>query len=70
MNSEEYLLLRACYRLIYIPTTEEERLRAIAKTLKNTSHRNFYIWDFVDGYDDNNPNSNFALARKNCVKNS
>ena len=44
MNSDESLLLRACYPLIYIPTTEEERLeRAIAKNFKNTSHRNTYI---------------------------
>ncbi len=50
------LLLRACYPLIYIPTLEEERVeQAIANCCQNLGDRPLYIWDFVDGYQ-NNPN--------------
>ena len=67
-SDELSLLIRACYPLIYIPTTEEERLeKAIAQTLKNTSHRNTYIWDFVDGYDDSNPNSQ-SFGKRNPLQ--
>jgi SpoVK/Ycf46/Vps4 family AAA+-type ATPase len=60
-SNELSLLLRACYPLIYIPTTEEERLeKAIAETLKKMSNRNLYIWDFVDGYGDHPNNQNFG----------
>jgi SpoVK/Ycf46/Vps4 family AAA+-type ATPase len=60
-SNELSLLLRACYPLIYIPTTEEERLeKAIAETVKNMSNRNLYIWDFVDGYGDNPNNQGFG----------
>lgn len=60
-SKELSLLLRACYPLIYIPTTEEERLeKAIAETIKNMSNRNLYIWDFVDGYGDNPNNQGFG----------
>ena len=55
------LLLRACYPLIYIPTTEEERLeRAIAEITKSLGNRNVYIWDFVEGYKDNPNNAGFG----------
>ncbi|WP_036478670.1 AAA family ATPase [Myxosarcina sp. GI1] len=48
------LLLRACYPLIYIPTTEEERLeKAIATVAQKLGNRNVYVWDFVSGYQDN-----------------
>ena len=67
-RDELSLLLRACYPLIYIPTTEEARLeRAIAETLKNMSNRNTYIWDFVDGYDDSNPNSK-SFGKRNPLQ--
>ncbi len=59
---EEFgLLLRACYPLIYIPTTEEERLeRAIAKAIEKLGNRNIYIWDFVSGYQENPNNAGFG----------
>ena len=65
---EEFeLLLRACYPLIYIPTTEEERVEtAIAGCAKNLSNRNLYIWDFVDGYQDN-PN-NAGVGTRNPLQ--
>jgi SpoVK/Ycf46/Vps4 family AAA+-type ATPase len=60
-NLEFSLLLRACYPLIYIPTTEEERVeKAIAEVTKNLNHRSVYLWDFVEGYQDNPNNANFG----------
>jgi hypothetical protein len=66
--SEEFeLLLRACYPLIYIPTPEEERLEAaIATCAKTVGNRAVYIWDFVDGYQDN-PNSE-GVGRRNPLQ--
>jgi AAA+ superfamily predicted ATPase len=66
--SEEFeLLLRACYPLIYIPTPEEERVEmAIAACARNLGNRNIYIWDFVDGYQDN-PN-NEGVGRRNPLQ--
>jgi SpoVK/Ycf46/Vps4 family AAA+-type ATPase len=60
--SEEFeLLLRACYPLIYIPTTEEERVEgAIADCAKRLGSRAVYIWDFVAGYQDNPNNQDFG----------
>lgn len=60
--TEEFsLLLRACYPLIYIPTQEEERVeKTIASIGKNLNNRHIYIWDFVDGYQDNPNNANFG----------
>lgn len=54
---EEFeLLLRSRYPLIYIPTREEERVEvAIAISAKNQANKAVYIWDFVEGYQ-NNPN--------------
>jgi AAA+ superfamily predicted ATPase len=55
-DREFELLLRARYPLIYIPTTEEERVEnAIAQVAQNYGNRPVYIWDFVDGYQ-GNPN--------------
>ncbi len=60
-SDELTLLLRACYPLIYIPTTEEERLeKAIAIVTKSMGNRNVYIWDFVEGYGDNPNNTGFG----------
>ncbi|MDY6782869.1 MAG: AAA family ATPase [Cyanobacteriota bacterium] len=60
-NEEFELLLRACYPLIYIPTAEEERLEAaIARSAKRLNNRPVYLWDFVDGYQDNPNNANFG----------
>ena len=66
--SEEFtLLLRACYPLIYISTTEEERLeRAIASVGEKIGNRQVYIWDFVDGYQEN-PN-NTGLGKRNPLQ--
>ena len=60
--SEEFeLLLRACYPLIYIPTPEEERVEAaIASCARRVGNRAVYIWDFVDGYQDNPNNAGFG----------
>ncbi len=60
--SEEFaLLLRACYPLLYIPTAEEERLeKAIATVARQVGNRNVYIWDFVDGYQENPNNTGFG----------
>ena len=65
---EEFgLLLRACYPLIYIPTTEEERLeKAIATVTQNLGNRNVYIWDFVSGYQEN-PN-NIGFGKRNPLQ--
>jgi len=64
MNSftqEFELLLLACYPLIYIPTTEEERIEAaIAQSASSVGDRPVYIWDFVDGYQDNPNNAGFG----------
>jgi AAA+ superfamily predicted ATPase len=52
---EEFeLLLRARYPIIYIPTREEERVEiAIAQLAKERGNRAVYVWDFVEGYQDN-----------------
>jgi SpoVK/Ycf46/Vps4 family AAA+-type ATPase len=58
-NQEFALLLRACYPLIYIPSQEEERVEKSIKTIvKGLNNRQVYLWDFVDGYQDNPNNSN------------
>lgn len=59
---EEFtLLLRACYPLIYIPTNEEERVeKAIATATEKLGKRNVYIWDFVNGYQENPNNKGFG----------
>ncbi len=60
-DEEFQLLLRACYPLIYITTPEEERVeQAIAQCTKTLSNRSVYIWDFVDGYQDNPNNQGFG----------
>ena len=42
------LLIRARYPIVYVPTSEEERLeRAIAEA---SGERNLYCWDFVEGF--------------------
>ena len=60
--SEEFeLLMRACYPIIYIPTPEEERVEgAIASGAKRVGNRAVYVWDFVDGYQDNPNNQGFG----------
>ncbi|MDY6806738.1 MAG: AAA family ATPase, partial [Cyanobacteriota bacterium] len=65
---EEFeLLLRARYPIIYIPTREEERVEiAIAEAAKERGNRAVYIWDFVEGYQDN---PNYAgLGKRNPLQ--
>ena len=60
-GEELSLLIRACYPLIFITSTEEERLEETIKSVtKNLNNRNTYIWDFVDGYGDNPNNQGFG----------
>nr|ASO75883.1 Ycf46 [Storeatula sp. CCMP1868] len=61
------LLLKARYPLLYIPTTEEERLEyTIRSCIQLYSNRTIYCWDFVDGYT-GNPNDN-GFATKNPLQ--
>lgn len=46
------LTLRARYPLIYIPSTEEERVEASLSNVAK-SRRSIFVWDFVDGYQSN-----------------
>ncbi|MDJ0595493.1 MAG: AAA family ATPase [Pleurocapsa sp. MO_226.B13] len=60
-QKEFSLLLRACYPLIYIPTNEEERAeKAIALATEKLGKRNVYVWDFVNGYQENPNNTGFG----------
>ncbi|MEM7593212.1 MAG: AAA family ATPase [Cyanobacteria bacterium P01_A01_bin.83] len=60
-NEEFSLLLRACYPLIYLPTKEEERAeKAIALATEKLANRNLFIWDFVNGYQENPNNAGFG----------
>ncbi|AMW31296.1 AAA family ATPase [Arthrospira platensis] len=64
-NQEFELLLRSRYPVIYIPTLEEERLELAIKQIgKNQGNRAVYVWDFVDGYNEGNPND-IGLAVRN-----
>ena len=65
---EEFtLLLRACYPLIYLPTNEEERVElAITTATEKLGKRNVYIWDFVNGYQEN-PN-NMGFGKRNPLQ--
>ena len=66
-NQEFALLLRACYPLIYIPSQEEERVeKTITAVAKELANRQVYIWDFVDGYQDNPNNAN--VGRRNPLQ--
>lgn len=57
------LLLKARYSLLYITTTEEERLEYTIKScIQLYSNRAIYSWDFVDGYL-GNPNDNGFASR-------
>lgn len=56
MNFKEefLLLLKARYPIIYIVTSEEDRLEyTIRKIFENKIPRNLYIWDFIEGYRQN-----------------
>ena len=60
-RDEFELLLRARYPLIYIPTSEEERVEAtIADCARRQGNRAVYTWDFVDGYQGNPTDDGFG----------
>lgn len=60
-DREFSLLLRACYPVIYLPTREEERAeKAIASVTEKLGNRKVYIWDFVNGYQDNPNHAGFG----------
>lgn len=66
-NEEFQLLLRACYPLIYIPTSEEERVENVINFVaQKLGNRNLYLWDFVEGYQ-NNPNHQ-GQAKRNPLQ--
>lgn len=49
-QSDLELLLRARYPLLYVTTTEEERLEATLHTISDRlNQRPIYIWDFRRG---------------------
>ena len=66
-STEFELLLRARYPLIYIPTTEEERVEgSIAKVAQQQGNRPIYIWDFVDGYQGNPNDNGYGKRNPHC----
>jgi hypothetical protein len=57
------LLLKARYPIIYISTSEEERIEYIIKyCAKKYVSRTYYSWDFIEGYQ-GNPNDRGFAAR-------
>lgn len=61
--NEFIVLLKARYPIIYISTTEEERIEYLIKyCTKKYVNRTYYSWDFVDGYQ-GNPNDKGFAAR-------
>ena len=66
-KAEFELLLRSRYSIIYIQTREEERVEnTIAESAKKQGNRAVYIWDFVEGYQ-NNPND-IGLGKRNPLQ--
>ena len=61
------ILLKARYPIIYISTSEEERIEYLLKySSKKYISRVCYVWNFVEGYQ-GNPN-NKGLATKNPLE--
>ena len=59
--NEFVLLLKARYPIIYIATSEEERIEYLVKyCTKKYVTRTYYSWDFVDGYQGNPNDVGFA----------
>jgi hypothetical protein len=59
--NELVTLLKARYPIIYIVTQEEERIEYILKyCTKKYVSRNYYSWDFVNGYQGNPTDKGFA----------
>jgi SpoVK/Ycf46/Vps4 family AAA+-type ATPase len=66
-TSELALFLKARYPVIYINTSEEDRVEyVIRKNVKTNLNRSIYTWDFIDGYT-NNPN-NQGFAKRNPLQ--
>ena len=66
-KAEFELLLRSRYSIIYIQTREEERVEnTIAESAKKQGNKAVYIWDFVEGYQ-NNPND-IGLGKRNPLQ--
>ena len=66
-TSELDIFLKARYPVIYINTSEEDRVEyVIRKNIKTTLNRSIYSWDFIDGYT-NNPN-NQGFAKRNPLQ--
>ncbi|MGD1711890.1 AAA family ATPase [Dapis sp. BLCC M172] len=69
MNFQEEfeLLLRSRYSIIYIQTREEERVEnSITESAKKQGNRAVYLWDFVEGYQ-NNPND-IGFGKRNPLQ--
>jgi len=49
-EAELNLTLRARYPILYIPSSEEERVEISVQRVAKLLGRKVYIWDFVDGY--------------------
>jgi SpoVK/Ycf46/Vps4 family AAA+-type ATPase len=59
--SDFILLLKARYPIIYISTSEEERIEYLIKySTKKYVSRVYYSWDFIDGYQGNPNDKGFA----------
>nr|YP_010835255.1 hypothetical protein ycf46 [Cryptomonas gyropyrenoidosa]WFQ82930.1 hypothetical protein ycf46 [Cryptomonas gyropyrenoidosa] len=67
-SKEFTLLLKARYPVIYVFSTEEERVEYYIKAASRNLNvsRTMYIWDFIDGYK-NNPNDN-GFGSKNPLQ--
>ncbi len=59
--NEFVLLLKARYPILYISTSEEERIEYLIRyCAKKYVSRTYYSWDFVDGYQGNPNDTGFA----------
>ncbi len=66
-QAEFELLLRSRYSIIYIQTREEERVEnTITESAKKQGNRAVYVWDFVEGYQ-NNPND-IGFGKRNPLQ--
>ena len=66
-QAEFELLLRSRHSIIYIQTREEERVEnKISELAKKQGNKAVYIWDFVEGYQ-NNPND-IGFGKRNPLQ--
>nr|YP_010335733.1 hypothetical protein MW631_pgp169 [Chroothece richteriana]UNJ14139.1 hypothetical protein [Chroothece richteriana] len=60
-EKEILLLLKSCCSIIYISSSEENRLENVLKNIvANNLNYSFYCWDFIKGYYGNPNDSGFA----------